>query len=541
MARVDSLPEEAKEVLQAGSAIEREFSYELIKTVTDLPDQDLLSCLSVLKDSELVYERGIFPQSSYVFRHALTREVVYDAILTSKKRKFHDRIAAAIERIYSENLTDHYGMLGEHYLASENYQKAAGVLHLAGKRAARRGSLDEAIAHAEVRITALERLPKPDSLEESVIDARMILGLYNLQINRHVEAYHAVEPVVDLAAKRTNPKRLSMIYCVTGTYHSFVREDFERGLNDLKNAVEISEAAQALGTYAQANFWWGLSLYLSDCYFENALNSFEKALQLAVAANNLWAISSIKSNIGMLRYHQGAALAGLEMSTEAVRLAEESGDIFSKCRAYVSHGLCLYTRGSLKGAADNLARGAEFSNRVDYFFWNSTAHLNLAEISHVMGDFRKAVFHYAEGCRLIERSEIIPSLQILGTTGLALADIMNGKQGVDLESLCRNAIKVKPKLYEGWIRRYLGEIFLNIDGRHFSEAQHWIERAIQADERNGMRWHMARDVAVYAELFKRKGDKEKAKEQLGKAIDIYKECGADGWVKRAEEELEKLS
>ena len=213
---------------------------------------------------------------------------------------------------------------------------------------------------------------------------------------------------------------------------------------------------------------------MSDCYFENALNSFEKALQLAVAANNLWAISSIKSNIGMLRYHQGAALAGLEMSTEAVRLAEESGDIFSKCRAYVRHGLCLYTRGSLKGAADNLARGAEFSNRVDYFFWNSTAHLNLAEISHVMGDFRKAVFHYAEGCRLIERSEIIPSLQILGTTGLALADIMNGKQGVDLESLCRNAIKVKPKLYEGWIRRYLGEIFLNIDGRHFSEAQHWI-------------------------------------------------------------------
>ena len=56
-----------------------------------------------------------------------------------------------------------------------------------------------------------------------------------------------------------------------------------------------------------------------------------------------------------------------------------------------------------------------------------------------------------------------------------------------------------------------------------------------------MMFHLGRDYAVYAELFKRKGDRATAKEQLGKAIDIYKECGADGWVKKAEEELEKLS
>ena len=102
-------------------------------------------------------------------------------------------------------------------------------------------------------------------------------------------------------------------------------------------------------------------------------------------------------------------------------------------------------------------------------------------------------------------------------------------------------LRASQNCVEGWIRRNLGEIFLNIDDQHFPEAQHWIEEAIEADERNGMRWHLARDIAVYAELFKRKGDREKAKEQLGRAIDIYKECGADGWVTRAEEEMAKLS
>jgi tetratricopeptide (TPR) repeat protein len=400
--------------------------------------------------------------------------------------------------------------------------------------------MSEAITHAERRITALERLPRTDQVEESLIDARMILGLYHLQINRHVDAYHAVEPVVDLAAKRNDPKRLSIIYCVTGSYYSLVREDFERGLKDLKSAVELSEAAQAFASNVQANFWLGLSLYIVACDFENALNHFQKALQLTVAANNLWGISSIKSIISNLLYYQGAPSAGLEMSAEAVGLAEESGDIFSKCRAYVSHGLSLYGSGLLKEATDNLVRGAEFSSRVDYFGWNATAHHYLAEISHVMGDFQKAVCHYEEAIGLIERGEISPSWLTLIKTGLALANVMSGKLDVDLESLCRDAINSKPKLFEGWIRRYLGEIFLNIDDQHFPEAQHWIEEAIEAEKRNGMRWHLARHLALYAELFKRKGDRDKAKEQLVRAINIYKECGSDGWMTKAEEELTRL-
>jgi class 3 adenylate cyclase/tetratricopeptide (TPR) repeat protein len=541
MARVDSLPEGARQLVQTGAVIEREFPYSLVKRLSGLPDQELLSLLSILTKSELLYEHGMYPYSTYVFNHALTRDVVYDSILPDKRKKFHGQIAASIEELYRENLSDYHGILAEHYLLSENHEKAAEVLHLAGRKAARKGSMSDAIAHGERRITALEKLPRTDQVEESIIDARMVLGQYHMQINRHVEAYQAVEPVVHLAVKRANPKRLSLIHTVTGSYHSLVREDFEQGLKDLQSAVDISEAAQAFVTYAQANFWLGLTLYFAACDFEKALGHFQKALQLTVAANNPWAISSIKSNIAMLLFHRGRPSAGLEMSAEAIRLAEESGDIFSKCRAYVSHGLCLFGKGLVKEAEDNLSRGSEFSNRVDYYVWNLFAHTLLAEISHVIGDLEKAAWHHKESYLLRERSQMMPSWSYLCKTGLALADIMQGKQSIDLESLSLEAINSKPKLIEGYIRRYLGEIFLNIDHQHFPEAQHWIEEAMAADERNGMRWHLAWDIAVYAELFKRKGEREKAKEQLGRAIEIYKECGADGWVKKAEEELAKLS
>jgi len=88
--------------------------------------------------------------------------------------------------------------------------------------------------------------------------------------------------------------------------------------------------------------------------------------------------------------------------------------------------------------------------------------------------------------------------------------------------------------------RYIGEILLNIDDQDVSKAEDWIKKAIESDSSNGMMWHLGRDYALYAELFKRKGDQTKAREILGKAIEILKECGADGWVEKYEKELAAL-
>ncbi|KKK83785.1 hypothetical protein LCGC14_2789910, partial [marine sediment metagenome] len=65
-------------------------------------------------------------------------------------------------------------------------------------------------------------------------------------------------------------------------------------------------------------------------------------------------------------------------------------------------------------------------------------------------------------------------------------------------------------------------------------------KSIETNQKYGMMWYLARDYALYAELFKRKGDTPKTQENLNKAIEIFKECGADGWVERYEKELAEL-
>jgi tetratricopeptide (TPR) repeat protein len=112
---------------------------------------------------------------------------------------------------------------------------------------------------------------------------------------------------------------------------------------------------------------------------------------------------------------------------------------------------------------------------------------------------------------------------------------------VDLESLYIHSRNNKIRAGEGWIQRYIGEILLNIDDLHLSEAEHWIQKAIEVDQRNRMMFHLGKDYALYAELFKRKGDSLKAKENLGKAMEIFRECGADGWIQKYERELAEIS
>jgi predicted ATPase len=176
MARVDALPDEAKEMLQTGSVIEREFSHELIKQVTGLSEKELISNLSVLKDSELLYERGIYPQSSYIFKHALTREVVYDSILTKRKKQLHDEIGNVIGEIYKDSLDEQYGILAEHYITSEKYEKGAKYSILAAKKAQKRASFKDAIAFAHKSAACLENLPRTEDTEKKLIDARVQRG-----------------------------------------------------------------------------------------------------------------------------------------------------------------------------------------------------------------------------------------------------------------------------------------------------------------------------------------------------------------------------
>ena len=541
MARVDALPEGAKEVLQVGSVIEREFSYELIKYVMDLPEQKLLAHLSSLRDSELIYERGIIPQSTYIFKHALTQDVVYDSILIKKRKHLHEQVGDAIEELYTDSIHEHYEVVTEHYIASESYEKGAAYSSLAGNRAESSASFPDAIAYAKKRIACLEKFPKTEETQKRIIDARTKLGYYYIRMDYFAEAKKPIDPIVDLARNCNYNSKLTEIITIIGIYKWAVEEDFGNAITYLKEALNISNQIDDISLLRFPNYWLGVAFSFM-CEFEKSLYHFEKALDVAVIKNTLWDISVVKSCLSYFVYtQQGNITIAYQYCDEALRLAEETGDVFPKTFVYTNYGITCYCKGLFEEAITNLLKGVVFCEKINLYTWNAFTHFNLGEIYFDIGDYEKSKEHYAKSILLMKQNKTMPSWVNLNKICFAKAQVLNNEKDIDSESLYKNEAENRVELYSGLMRRSIGEILLNIDDQHIAEAEDWIKKAINTNDCNGQMWHLGKDYALYAELLGRKGEQSKARETLSKAIEIFKECGADGWVEKYEKELSALS
>jgi predicted ATPase len=104
LARLDR-QKPARLAAQIGAAIGREFPYGLLRAVWTSSDDELRIALTRLVASELVYQRGLPPDATYSFKHALVRDVAYGSLLRNSRRNLHELIANAL-RTQSEELLE---------------------------------------------------------------------------------------------------------------------------------------------------------------------------------------------------------------------------------------------------------------------------------------------------------------------------------------------------------------------------------------------------------------------------------------------------
>jgi predicted ATPase/class 3 adenylate cyclase len=541
MARVDSLPDGAKELLQLGSVIEREFSHELIKKVSELSEKKLLSLLSVLKDAEVIFERGLYPESTYIFKHALTQGVVYDSILTHRQKQLHNKIGYAIEQLYKENLQEYYGILADHFIIGENFGKGAEYSKLAERKAEKAASLNDAISYAKKRISCLEKLPLDDDVEKNIISARTVLGLYYTQLILPIEAKAAVDPIVDLAIKRNDKRRLSQINIILGFYYHNVNEDYPKAVESYEKALEIGKELNDIITIVLANNYLGCCLSYNG-EFPKALPYLEESLEINVKGNVLWGIVTAKVFIITFIYlYQGNGKLAYQSSHEALKIADESGDIHSKGFANWALGASYLLKGYLDEGEEFLLRSIEFLRKSNQLSFAAAANVLLGDVYLLFrGDCKTCQEYYKRANSLFQNCSFQQSHIIWNRISLALAMVMNKEQGINLNDIFKWHKNIRNKWVKGFVTNYIGKILLNIDDQHITEAEDWIKKSIETNQKYGMLWQLARDYALYAELFKRKGDSLKAKENLCKAIEIFKECGADGWVDKYEKEMAAL-
>jgi tetratricopeptide (TPR) repeat protein len=549
MARVDLLPEAAKEVLQTGSVIEREFSYELIKQVSDLVEQELLSHLSVLKDSELLYERGIFPQSAYIFKHNMTQEVVYNSLLLKRRKQIHEKIANSLEELYAKRLEEFYEMLAYHYSRSENPEKAYHYLKLSGSKATRNYSNWEAFRFYKEAIDVLGKMPETEENKREQINVRLLIWI----------------PMTLLGFPEDSLKIL---------------EEGERLSKELDDEKSLAHFLSLIG---QNLAWKGQDLLLSVQYSEASFNEAEKIDDIEIMAR-------ITVDLFILYFMLGEFSKIIEMSSKLIALLDKTqrqSESFG--RAYNNYSLLHAWYGSAKCMLGNFEegkvlfeKGLDFALEIENLQSLSFIEFLYGMMQNRKGDGKNAIAHLQNSIRYAEEGQIVSTLgpawiglgwghcllgenqtarkhmekglKIHSDAGLSyhlgfyygLLSIVQFNSGnlKNAQLWAEKALKISQKNHEKWAEGFVGTLLGRILGKsgksQVDRAEECIVQGIRILDELKAKPAYAQGYFFLGELYADTGQRDTALENLKRAEVMFQEMGMDHWLEKAQEVLTRV-
>jgi class 3 adenylate cyclase/predicted ATPase len=200
MARLDRLGP-AREVAQIGAAIGREFSHALLAAVALKDEKALQSALDALTSSGLLFQQGVTPNATYLFKHALVQDAAYGTLLREPRRALHARIAETLESKFSEIADNQPEVLARHCTEAGLIEKAARLWGKAGQWSLERSALVEAAEQLQRALHQISTLPITTALRREQI--KLQIGLMTALVN--LKGYAAPE------TKAAEERALSLI------------------------------------------------------------------------------------------------------------------------------------------------------------------------------------------------------------------------------------------------------------------------------------------------------------------------------------------
>jgi class 3 adenylate cyclase/tetratricopeptide (TPR) repeat protein len=319
-ARIDRLEDNLKRTMQVASVIGRDFAFRILQTITGLREE-LKGYLINLQGLEFIYEKSLFPELEYIFKHALTREVAYNSLLQKSRREIHGNIGKAVEQIYSDRLEEFFEILAYHYEQGEIWEKALEYALEAAQRAMQLCAHPEAISHYLKVLELLERLPR--TVVRDRIYKDVVLSLARL------------------------PGWLMRI----GTGQK------ER-LRHIDKAIRIADDIGDSGGLARLESAKGFVLMDEDL--------FKRAIARAETSGNVFARADTANMYGLYlgmigQYEKAVPYTGL-----AIELLGAEGETYEQAYAMVVGGRCWCARaGKLEEALSYAARAREIGEAMD--------------------------------------------------------------------------------------------------------------------------------------------------------------------------------
>jgi predicted ATPase len=530
MARLDQLASGPK-VAQIGSAIGRQFSYELLAAAASMRGAELDTALDELVDAQLILCDGIRPRAIYSFKHALVQDAAYGTLLLAQRQALHARIAEVLETQFPETLEASPELVAHHCTEAHLGPKALHYWQLAGRRASERSANVEAISHLKRGLDLVATLPETAERRHEELDLLLTLGpvLINLKGPRTSEVAETYARALELCSSLPDsPQHFTAMW---GAWR--ISERFETGLEIGQKLLTLAERLGDPGLSLQAHHCLWASLYHLGRH-EECCEHVREGVRLYDAGNyrahvavygghdpKVCGTGERAFSLWLLGFPDQALAAGREAMVWARRLAHAGSLVHALDMSLLLH---RYRRDAptVQGRAEELI---QYSEPHGFSAYRAKGTVFLGWALAELGESKRGIAYMREGLeelRALVTGEDFPIWREM----LATACVKAGAPAAALEMLDEAFAETEQMGLRYWtaeLHRSRGEALLALSPPRVSEAEADFQGALAVAREQKVRSLELRAAVSLATLERGRGGTAAGRETLAPVYAWFRE------------------
>jgi adenylate cyclase len=390
LGRIDTLTEAPRRTLKVASVVGRVFrapvlpgAYPELGTIDDVHMQ-----LDTLRRVDLVkLDRA--EDDSYLFKHAVTREVAYESLPYALRATLHGHVGRFIEQHEPESVERNVGLLAHHFWHSDDEQKKVVYLRRAGAAAQASYANASAIDYYERLVPLVDETERPGVLLE--------LGKVLELVGRWDDARDVETQGLELAESTGDDR--SRAWCETAL------AEVARKQGAFDEATE--RLARARAVFAESGDEQGLgqvlhlegTLAAQRAMYPEARARYEESLAIRRRLDDRKMMASVLSNLGVVAEYEGDYDVSRSFHQQALDLRSELGDGWAIAVSMTNLGMIAALQERFEEARERFDEAMRLNREVGDNWMVAISYNNLGNANRGLGDFDAARRHYADSLR----------------------------------------------------------------------------------------------------------------------------------------------
>jgi tetratricopeptide (TPR) repeat protein len=484
--------------------------------------EDVDPHLGVLTYEELVRERVHDPELEYIFKHALTQEAAYEALLIRRRKELHRRAGEVLERLYPKQRGELASALAYHFRLGEEWQRAADYAMQAGAQAVKVYALPEALAYYDNAYEALMRIP--DAPPEQLCDAILGWAPAAFKLNPYQEVVDRLEEAEKIARELNDEARLARV--LHWIANAYISNGFPtRGMPALFESYQLAERIGDERLTLVATFWM-----TADMIDRDPRGGLEQ-MDYVVEAARKYRRYELEAHALAKKAMAHARLGEFEEARDAVERAFEASrktdSVVNGADVALGSSLAFLDMGDVRRGLEYSQQGTEqalsaygLECAMYGHYCTGLGNLHTRNLIEAQRAFESALKLLTDNLFELQGSEVVANEV---RAGLAIARFFAGDTEAidDMKRALANAEGVGDDYTVAFIAQALGEGYTQLGD--FERAKQYLDTALDYYRRNDMKPYLARVLQSLVYWYEQQGRGAEAEQVRAEASQLMEE------------------